>query len=328
MELQVRGGIGRESFNHLKSKAAATINSNNNVEFKRFSHLPVILKVYIAKKYYKDIYIKIFEAIKEILADDEAIQKITKLAFEKIDVDGSGFLEMKELETIMLRISADMGVEPPKQQDIEEVFNLLKPYIGIAEKEEKCEFGITAVDSTGYLYTSWYDYSNPNIDVNLNYNDDLPYEHISNIIKREGKPDLMLFYGEPGTGKSSLIKHLICEYPQKEFVFLDGGILANVQQDKLMGYFLDNQNTIFILEDCEKALMNREHNYNPIMPILLNITDGIIGDVLGIKLICTFNTNLSKAILSYIIFPDIEPSRSTTVSHSLVSSNVFEEILL
>lgn len=181
-----------------------------------------------------------------------------------------------------------------KEEDIEEVFNLLKPYIGIAEKEEKCEFGITAVDSTGYLYTSWYDYSNPNIDVNLNYNDDLPYEHISNIIKREGKPDLMLFYGEPGTGKSSLIKHLICEYPQKEFVFLDGGILANVQQDKLMGYFLDNQNTIFILEDCEKALMNREHNYNPIMPILLNITDGIIGDVLGIKLICTFNTNLSK----------------------------------
>ena len=62
------------------------------------------------------------EAIKEILADDESINKITKLAFDKIDVDGSGRLDMKELETIMLRISADMGVEPPKAQDIEEVF--------------------------------------------------------------------------------------------------------------------------------------------------------------------------------------------------------------
>ena len=187
-----------------------------------------------------------------------------------------------------------------KEEDIEAVFNLLKPYVGISEKEEKCEFGITAVDTTGYLYTSWYDYSNPNIDIKVNYNDDIPYDHICNIIEREGKPDLMLFYGEPGTGKSSFIKHLICTFPQKEFVFLDGGILVNVQQDKLMSYFLDNQNTIFILEDCEKALMSREHNYNPIMPILLNITDGIIGDVLGIKLICTFNTNLQnvdKALL-------------------------------
>lgn len=187
-----------------------------------------------------------------------------------------------------------------KEEDIENVFNLIKPYITISEKQEKCEFGITAVDPTGYLYTSWYDYNNPNIDINVNYNDDIPYDHICNIIEREGKPDLMLFYGEPGTGKSSFIKHLICTYPQKEFVFLDGGILVNVQQDKLMSYFLDNQNTIFILEDCEKALMDREHNYNPIMPILLNITDGIIGDVLGIKLICTFNTNLAnvdKALL-------------------------------
>ena len=63
------------------------------------------------------------EAIKEILADQEAINKITRLAFDKIDADNSGLLDMKEVETIMLRISADMGVEPPKPAEIEEIFN-------------------------------------------------------------------------------------------------------------------------------------------------------------------------------------------------------------
>ena len=80
-------------------------------------------------------------------------------------------------------------------------------------------------------------------------------------------------------------------------VFMDGTILANTPQHKLMSYFLDNQNTIFILEDCEKALKDRNDvysGYNNVMPILLNITDGVIADVLGIKLICTFNTSLDK----------------------------------
>ena len=67
-----------------------------------------------------------------------------------------------------------------------------------------------------------------------------------------------------------------------------------------MTYFLENQNTVFILEDCEKVLMSRDKSYNPVMPILLNLTDGIISDILGIKIICTFNTalsNIDKALL-------------------------------
>ena len=54
------------------------------------------------------------------------------------------------------------------------------------------------------------------------------------------------------------------------------------------------------MEDCEKALTSRDKVYNPVMSTLLNLTDGIIADVLGIKLICTFNTNLNnidKALL-------------------------------
>ena len=114
------------------------------------------------------------------------------------------------------------------------------------------------------------------------------------ILGEENKSSLLLFYGQAGTGKTSFIKHLIGKFTDKEFIFIDSSILTNTSQEKLISYFLLNQDNVFVFEDCEKALMNREQEYNPIMSLLLNLTDGVFGDVLGIKIICTFNASISK----------------------------------
>jgi len=185
--------------------------------------------------------------------------------------------------------------------DIKDIIDIISPWFTRLEKElDKVEFGIAAIDCGGNLYTTYYDYKYPEVDIKKNYNDDLPYKQICKLIENEGISELLLFYGDPGTGKTTLIKHLINKYPDKNFVFLDGSLLINAQQTNLMSYFLENQDTVFILEDCEKVLTSREDTINPVMPVLLNITDGIIGDVLGIKIICTFNTsldNIDKALL-------------------------------
>lgn len=184
--------------------------------------------------------------------------------------------------------------------DLEELYFMIAPYFKSIKRDETIDFGIAAVDVSGVLYTNYYDFNPIEVDINKNYNDDLPYDRIKEIIETEKEAALMLFYGEPGTGKSSLIKKFLSEFPEKDFVFMDGTLLANVQQDRLMSYFLENQDTVFIFEDCEKILLNRDKNYNPTMSILLNLTDGIISDVLNIKIICTFNTslnNIDKALL-------------------------------
>lgn len=167
-------------------------------------------------------------------------------------------------------------------------------FIKKTAKPDVSEFGIATI-SDGQLYTSWYDMPLKfKIDVKKQYNDDLPYERICNILEDESKADLLLFYGEPGTGKSTLIKHFITTYPDKQFIFLDASILATIQPAKFITYLTENENSVLILEDCEKVLASREHTDNGIMSIILNITDGVISDILGIKLICTFNTALSK----------------------------------
>ena len=177
--------------------------------------------------------------------------------------------------------------------NIDMAFKLINKLFVIGEKEQRIEFGIAAIDQSNSIYTTWYEYPRTEIDIDKNYNDDIPYEEMCDIIEEENS-SLMIFYGEPGTGKSSLIKHFISNYESKDFIFMDGDLLYNASKEKLMTYFLECQDTIFILEDCEKALMDREHHFNPVMSILLNLTDGIIGDVLNIKLICTFNTSLNN----------------------------------
>lgn len=180
--------------------------------------------------------------------------------------------------------------------DIRRAFKLMQVWISkFNERNDKTKFGITTISSSGELYTSWYDY-NKDILINIkdNYNDDLPYDKLCELIESNDNSAFIMLYGEAGTGKSTMIKHLISKYKDIDFVFIDGNLLASIQQQNLMKYFMKNDHAVFILEDCEKALISRDNYDNPIMSVLLNITDGVIADALGIKLICTFNTDFNK----------------------------------
>lgn len=73
MELAIRGGIKSDSFSRLRSKVVETIEKERDIEFKAFSHLPVAIKLYIAKNYYNDLYVKILETVKELFIEIEDI---------------------------------------------------------------------------------------------------------------------------------------------------------------------------------------------------------------------------------------------------------------
>ena len=97
IELAVRGGIKSESFSRLKSKVIDTLNSKSKTEFKVFSHLPVAMKLYIAKNYYYDLYIKIFDAVKELFMEIEDINveedSVREMYLVSIQVYGKKLLQ-------------------------------------------------------------------------------------------------------------------------------------------------------------------------------------------------------------------------------------------
>lgn len=142
---------------------------------------------------------------------------------------------------------------------------------------------------------------NPKLDISLNYNDDLVELHPSLLktLNTKNKSGLTLFHGIPGTGKSTYIRHLIHKI-QKKIIFIPPRIVANLDSPHMTGMLIENPNSVYIIEDAEELIKSRENNGNSNISMLLNLTDGMLGESLGIQVICTFNThlnNIDKALL-------------------------------
>ena len=63
---------------------------------------------------------------------------------------------------------------------------------------------------------------------------------------------------------------------------------------------LNNRNSILVIEDAEELILSREDKSNSKLSFLLNLTDGLLADSLGIQIIATFNTdivNIDSALL-------------------------------
>jgi len=63
----------------------------------------------------------------------------------------------------------------------------------------------------------------------------------------------------------------------------------------IMNWTMDNgKNSVLLIEDAEPLLLSRESGRNMGITNLLNLTDGILNDILSIQIIATFNTNLNE----------------------------------
>ena len=139
-----------------------------------------------------------------------------------------------------------------------------------------------------------------NLDIDTMYNDDFKpiYEHTLNGLKNAGK-GIVLFYGDPGTGKSTLIKYLSSQISDA-FIYIPSNFIPHLNNPELIQFLYKYPNSILVVEDCETYIKSRENSEVDVVSSLLQITDGILSDILGIRVICTFNTdvqNIDKALL-------------------------------
>jgi len=188
-------------------------------------------------------------------------------------------------------------------KDIEE--RVIKTFKTTTIKEyERNSIGMMSVEGSGDLYVKEFtlDKKFKINDLDLHYGDEFKTFHAELFKKLKGdKKGLVLLHGDPGTGKTFYIRYLLqCLAKTKKKVLYFPPSMVEAVTDPTFFNFITNwtmdngKNSILLIEDAEPLLVSREANRNMGITNLLNLTDGILNDILSIQIIATFNTSLGE----------------------------------
>ena len=135
------------------------------------------------------------------------------------------------------------------------------------------------------------------------YGDGFKDFHNSLITRLEtSTKGLILFHGEPGTGKTHYIRYMLAELAKinKTIIYFSPSMASAITQPAMMSFLStwiteNEKDCIILIEDAEPLLETRNsQNRSEGITNLLNMTDGILNDMLGVTVICTFNTQIEK----------------------------------
>jgi hypothetical protein len=116
---------------------------------------------------------------------------------------------------------------------------------------------------------------------------------------------LVLFHGQPGTGKTYYIRHLLRNMvlAKKVVIYMPPNMVDHLVDPGFMAFLSgevqdfseNNQSCVLLIEDAEPLLAKRQEGVR-IQGItnLLNMSDGLLNDMLKLQVICTFNVDLRK----------------------------------
>lgn len=208
---------------------------------------------------------------------------------------------------------------------IDDIIANLKKYKK-RKSREKPEISLLVSNHYG-IDTREFEITKPKLSIVDNYNDDFKEIH-QTILKRLAKKKdkgLVLLHGKAGTGKTNYIRYLLTMV-KKNVIFLPPTLAGGITNPDLISVLIDNPNSIFVIEDAENIVVDREkHGGSPVSAIL-NITDGLLSDCLNIQIICSFNTDISQVdsalmrkgrLIAKYEFKELEVDKAQALSNKL-----------
>jgi hypothetical protein len=128
------------------------------------------------------------------------------------------------------------------------------------------------------------------------YNDDFGpvADRIQSTINSDTNRGIVLLHGGIGTGKTSYIKHIM-QVSKKKVYYVPPDLAHNLSDPGLIEFITGRlQDSVLVIEDAENVLRSREAGGSQAVSNILNISDGILGEVMSSTIIATVNCPLKE----------------------------------
>ena len=167
----------------------------------------------------------------------------------------------------------------------------------LAKRRREKENNIALVIQTNRGYdTTSFELPKQKLDIELGYGKSFKpiHEKIIHKLNEPKSKGLVLLHGTPGTGKTHYLKYLASKIKNKRVLFIPPFLADFITSPEMTPFLIQNAGSVLFIEDAEKVITDRNTGGGNGVSNILNITDGILSDILNIQIVATFNMDKKK----------------------------------